>query len=128
MKTRLIWLLVAGVAMTAGVTLAAPGGAQGPADVKAEKADKVMKAERADQAMKPDKAEQLKEASRTEIEAREREIKEDKAQGEATSAEMQARRDERKAIKESYREGREAGEAPAKGKKPWWKFWESDEA
>jgi hypothetical protein len=37
--------------------------------------------------------------------------------------EMQARRDERKAIQETYRQESEGGSAQA-GKKPWWKFWQ----
>ena len=40
--------------------------------------------------------------------------------GNEKSAEMQARRDERKVIKEAYKESEEK----VVGKKPWWKFWE----
>lgn len=58
--------------------------------------------------------------------------------GNETSQEMRARRDERKQIKDEYKEGREAGqegvdldndpeertkEQQEKAKKPWWKFW-----
>ena len=58
--------------------------------------------------------------------------------GNEKSQEMRARRDERKQIKEEYREGRENGDdavvgddsavgddaaSQKKEKKPWWKFW-----
>lgn len=58
--------------------------------------------------------------------------------GNETSQEMRARRDERKQIKDEYKEEREAGqegvdleidseertkEQQEKAKKPWWKFW-----
>ena len=47
-------------------------------------------------------------------------------QGNATSAEMQARREERKRIQETHRtmEGDTTSTAPKK--KPWWKFWDDD--
>lgn len=39
-------------------------------------------------------------------------------------SEMQARKEERKALQEEYRQGKKSGEREAvKGKKPWWKFW-----
>lgn len=41
-------------------------------------------------------------------------------------AEMRARRDERKAIMEDAKSSAEPG-TPRKGKKPWYRFWESDE-
>ena len=41
-------------------------------------------------------------------------------------AEMRARCDERKAIMEDAKSGAEPG-TPRKGKKPWYRFWESDE-
>ena len=41
-------------------------------------------------------------------------------------AEMRARRDERKAIMEDAKSAAEPG-TPRKGKKPWYRFWESDE-
>jgi hypothetical protein len=43
------------------------------------------------------------------------------------SAEMLERRDERKAIKGAYDEEVAGGAERVKGKKPWWKFWGSDE-
>lgn len=45
-----------------------------------------------------------------------------------TAREMQDRKSERKAIKEEYREAREAGDVEPAGKKPWWKFWGADDA
>lgn len=63
---------------------------------------------------------------------------EDRAGGSDTAVEMRNRRDERKAIKEEYRDGREPGQEGAnrdgdeesvadeqkeKAQKPWWKFW-----
>jgi hypothetical protein len=41
-------------------------------------------------------------------------------------AEMRTRRDERKAIMEEAKSSAEPG-TPRKGKKPWYRFWESDE-
>jgi len=46
--------------------------------------------------------------------------------GSKTSKEMQARRDERKQIQNEYRES-DPDDRPT-GKKPWWKFWASDDA
>jgi hypothetical protein len=46
-----------------------------------------------------------------------------KGQGAEKSAEMKARRDERKAIQAEYREGVEGGGERVRGKKPWWKVW-----
>jgi len=46
----------------------------------------------------------------------------------AKGDEMQVRRDERKDVQETYREGAEGGSAQSgsaqAGKKPWWKFWQ----
>jgi len=44
--------------------------------------------------------------------------------GQATSAEMQERQQERKEIQDQYRTADQTGDKG--GKKPWWKFWESD--
>ena len=44
------------------------------------------------------------------------------SKGNETSAEMRARRDERKQIKEEYQDGEKPENRS--GKKPWWKFWE----
>jgi hypothetical protein len=41
-------------------------------------------------------------------------------------AEMRDRRDERKAIMQEAKGSSEPG-TPQKGKKPWWRFWGSDE-
>ena len=49
-----------------------------------------------------------------------------KNKGQAKAAEMRERRDERKAIKDEYKAAAEPG-TPRAGKKPWWKFWGSDE-
>ncbi|MEQ8484418.1 MAG: hypothetical protein RIB46_08635 [Pseudomonadales bacterium] len=112
MKASRVWLLVAAMVLAGGSVLAAPGG-QGPAGPKAENAAK------ADEALK---------AAGKEATERARELKEDKARGEATSTEMQTRREERKVIQETYRDGQEPDSNPPKGKKPWWKFWGSDDA
>jgi hypothetical protein len=48
-----------------------------------------------------------------------------KDKGKQTANEMQARRDERKEIQKEYRESAD-GSRPT-GKKPWWKFWASDD-
>lgn len=45
---------------------------------------------------------------------------------EGRGAEMRERRDERKAIMDEAKGAAEPG-TPRKGKKPWWRFWESDE-
>ena len=50
-----------------------------------------------------------------------------KGEGRQTAEDMQARREERKEIQEGYREGRQEGEVAKAKKKPWWKFWGSDE-
>jgi hypothetical protein len=50
----------------------------------------------------------------------------DEEAGKARGEEMRARRDERKAIMEEARDAAEPG-TPRKGKKPWWRFWQSDE-
>jgi len=45
------------------------------------------------------------------------------------SKEMQARKQERKEIKEEYKTAQGSDEASqVKGKKPWWKFWESEDS
>lgn len=46
--------------------------------------------------------------------------------GKSRGDEMRARRDERKEIMEEAKDSAEPG-TPRKGKKPWWRFWESDE-
>lgn len=51
----------------------------------------------------------------------------EKAPDASQGAEMRERREERKEIQSTYREGVEAGEERVKGKKPWWKFWGDDE-
>jgi hypothetical protein len=48
-------------------------------------------------------------------------------EGAEISSEMRERREERKEIKEEYREARKAGEIDKAKKKPWWKFWGSDD-
>ena len=62
------------------------------------------------------------------VKQREREAEDvaDKERNE-TAREMEERKNERKAIKEEYHEAREAGGVEPAGKKPWWKFWGSDE-
>lgn len=47
--------------------------------------------------------------------------------GNETSTEMQARREERKQIQEEYRAAGADGETVKTKKKPWWKFWGSDD-
>jgi hypothetical protein len=51
----------------------------------------------------------------------------DKSKDKAQGAAMRERRDERKAIKDAYKEDVQAGGERVKGKKPWWKFWGSDD-
>lgn len=48
--------------------------------------------------------------------------------GNEKSREMRALSEERKAIKEEYKADVEAGGERIKGKKPWWKFWGSEDA
>jgi hypothetical protein len=48
--------------------------------------------------------------------------------GNEKSREMRTRSEERKAIKEEYKADVEAGGERIKGKKPWWKFWGSEDA
>jgi hypothetical protein len=47
--------------------------------------------------------------------------------GNETSTEMQARREERKQIQEEYRTAGADGETAKDKKKPWWKFWGSND-
>lgn len=64
-----------------------------------------------------DKAERAEKSQRNEKSASNK--------GNETSKEMQARRDERKQMQKEYRES-DAEDRPT-GKKPWWKFWASDD-
>lgn len=49
------------------------------------------------------------------------------ASGKAESVEKKARNEERKQVKEEYKTATRSGDADkVKGKKPWWKFWGSD--
>jgi hypothetical protein len=72
----------------------------------------------------PDEGERAR--TREEAAERAREMAEDRGQGERISQEMQERREERKQIQEEYRET--VGDGPQAKKKPWWKFWERDDA
>lgn len=74
---------------------------------------KAKAAEKAAEARGSDAAEEAREKGEEAAEA-------------ARGDEMRARRDERKAIMEETRSGAEPG-TPRKGKKPWWRFWESDD-
>jgi hypothetical protein len=47
--------------------------------------------------------------------------------GNETSTEMQARREERKQIQDEYRAAGADSETAKAKKKPWWKFWGSDD-
>lgn len=51
----------------------------------------------------------------------------DKSAEKAMGDEMRDRRDEGKAIKGAYKEDVKDGAERVKGKKPWWKFWGSEE-
>lgn len=73
-----------------------------------------------------DAADHAKGMRETAREERSVSAREEQGKGAQTSAEMQERRDERKAIKEEYRSGDNA-KADHAGKKPWWKFWGSDD-
>jgi len=53
-------------------------------------------------------------------------VREEHSKGAETSTEMRERRDERKEIKEQYGAG-DADKSDNAGKKPWWKFWGSDD-
>ena len=66
------------------------------------------------------KAEQVKQRERDAQDVADKELNE-------TAREMQERKNERKAIKEEYHEARKAGDVEPAGKKPWWKFWGSDD-
>jgi hypothetical protein len=70
----------------------------------------------------PDEAEQARE--RAEERTRTESAGEDA--GKARGEEMRERREERKRIMEEAKGSAEPG-TPRKGKKPWWRFWESDE-
>jgi len=79
-----------------------------------------------------DESDEMEMESRATEQTREMEEEHEKSgddmsdQGKEISKEMRERRDERKQImEESKTQGKK--EEPPKGKKPWWKFWESDE-
>jgi flagellar motility protein MotE (MotC chaperone) len=68
----------------------------------------------------PGKGDQVRERSEETQQIRD----EASGKGQATSAEMQERQQERKEIQDQYRTADQTGNKA--GKKPWWKFWESD--
>lgn len=128
MKTdRLLMTAAFSVLVLGAQTHAAPGGGgnQAGGKPKTEQAAKSM--ERAEtktreqiEQSNPARGEQAREHSEKTNQARQ----DAPGKGEATSAEMQARQQERKDIQEQYRSTEQTGEKAKK--KPWWKFWEED--
>lgn len=86
-------------------------------DDAAERSEKARQ-HAADKAARSEKSHSKEKSQRTEKSAGNK--------GNETAKEMQARRDERKQIQKEYREADE--ESRPTGKKPWWKFWASDDA
>lgn len=99
MTTRVRWLAVLVAALVWGA--AAPVGAE-PGKAKGKAAEKALEKSAKGQEQALDAA--------------------DGARGD----EMRNRRDERKAIMEEAKAAHEPG-TPQRGKKPWWRFWESEE-
>ena len=109
-----------------------------PAGKMQEHGDKAMKRgdearEEADERTREarEEADERTREAREEAEESSREAREEageRSEGatKGRGAEMRARRDERKAIMDEAKSAAEPG-TPRKGKKPWWRFWESDE-
>jgi hypothetical protein len=99
-----------------------------------EKSQQKMKEAKKQAGDAKEEAEEHAEEAREEAEERAEEAREEaeeraekaREMGEGRGGEMRARRDERKAIMEEAKAGHEPG-TPQKGKKPWWRFWESDD-
>ncbi len=127
MTTRFRCLLVA--ACLAALALGTPALAghhetKGKGQEKAQK-HKADAMNRADEARKD--AEARAERAREQAEERGEEARESaEREQRGRGDEMRARREERKAIMDEAKTGAETG-TPRKGKKPWWRFWESDE-
>jgi hypothetical protein len=84
--------------------------------------------ERSEKEVRSRQEEAQGQAVRTEEETRSRAMTEGAAAAGSKGDEMQARQQERKEIQDQYRTAVKEGEAEkTKGKKPWWKFWGSDE-
>ncbi|MEJ2087383.1 MAG: hypothetical protein P8Y69_02655 [Gammaproteobacteria bacterium] len=113
-----------GALISSGIALAAPGGqgASQGAQGRPEQSKSMTRAESEAREMKREHAPEAGERDRNQVEQAERAREEAQTKGNETSAEMQARREERKEIQEEYRT---AGGEQAK-KKPWWKFWGND--
>ena len=102
----------------------------------AERAEQELERGPADKGMKHDRAERRADgdhAKRDRADDRPnradrvhpRDEQRDEPGSQARGEEMRERRDERRQIMEDARADQEAGE-PQAGKKPWWRFWESD--
>ena len=115
------------LALLSGGVAAAPGqsgGAAAPAKPaivkKSQEMDRVEERTR-------EKADSGKgDMERVEAQARDREM-EAQGGGKDTAAQMQERNQEKKAIQKEYQDQRQDGGEKINGKKPWWKFWASDD-
>ena len=115
MKNHVVSLLGALAIVLTGAVWAAP--ADGPG--KQGHGNKGMQGKAA--------AEVRREGERVREEQHKR-VGEAKGAGSDTSTQMRERREERKEIQQAHRDARQAGEGETvKGKKPWWKFWGSDD-
>ena len=135
MNIRLLAVLFAfcSVAFSGGV-LAAPGEGKGKDPAGSANAQMQQKKARAEEQVRSEaqvRSEQEKrseEKMRAEEKTRSMERVHADDQGSSQSAEMRNRNEERKEIKEEYRTAVKSAEQERQtGKKPWWKFWGSEE-
>jgi hypothetical protein len=128
LRTTMSVMAATALIMVAAIGHAAPGRSDAGAEAEAKPAPTAkrdgQKARERVQEHVPDEGERAR--TREEAAERAREMAEDRGQGERISQEMQERREERKQIQEEYRET--VGDGPQAKKKPWWRFWERDDA
>lgn len=118
-RTMVAVLLVLSVPMA----FAAPSEkAKGPAKQKAERSE-IASADKARSHQR-----EIEDEAEQERRAGEQRGADAADKGSEKAREMRARKEERRAIKEAYKSDVEAGGERVRGKKPWWKFWGSDDA
>lgn len=126
MKKSLIIVSIATL-VAAGFANSAPGGGGGGGGGGASQ-KQAREQQRMEKQVREHQDDARGKATRTEEQTRTRDMREGETAGNEQSAEMRSRQQERKEIQDQYRTEQRAGEGEkVKGKKPWWKFWGSED-